>query len=571
MPGIITEMPKKNRKKPVEQPPDPPKTAEPYVKPSTLPFPPWPKGGGKGNLTRPAELMEYWQSLPPEFIARTNFYVNREHPKLDRLQELTDEQREQIRLKMRRYPSKYIDKPAEPWDDLPDLRMAILRRYGSGDYKLYLNDCGAKTKESLAAKDPELASRNLCKCLISFWDPDYPPILDPSRPDKGIGILDWTHPANASYVAELRMKGIQAPNTKEESEVANDVVKTLVDQVGSLADKVAAHETDRLVDRIAEKVNPQGSNGQQSAASQIVDVLRAAKELNPPPAPVTAAASQETQMAGTLALVERIMSMKAENPMVDLYKLQLQATIDEMKEYRAETRRLQEQLAAKKDGDGNFESWIDKIEKIAPKVQGLLGLGGEKLTDVVHGRRRSVWEELALSAIPQLAPGLNAILGNAASYFLAPKTGGLGSPTPGQAALPAPNGQPAAPDPLEPLRQKVGGFLGANIGPLQKRFEAFVKGEPRDPDDAQYGNVDGSDFALWVHEEHGNQILQDARALGSANITAMFRNSPYWPAIAAHETKFAQFLDQILAFQPDEEEKPKDEEEKPVDLTEGEK
>ena len=281
-----------------------------------------------------------------------------------------------------------------------------------------------------------------------------------------MGILDWKHPANASYISELRMKGILPPGEKEEEDVATEVVKTLVDKVESLADKVAVHEQDRLVERIAEKVSPQGN--QQSAAGQIVDVLRAAREFNPPAAVAPAPASPESQMAGTLALVEKIMTMKAENPMVDLYKMQLQQNLDEMKEYRAEMRRLQEKLSEKQNGEG-VESLIMKAKTLIPETRGLFDLGGDKLTEVVHGRRRSFWEELALKAVDQLSPGVNALASAGAQFLLTPRNGGigLGAPPPQQqAALPAPaNGQPQqqqAPDPLLPLKQRVGGFLGAN-------------------------------------------------------------------------------------------------------------
>lgn len=564
MPGNVTELPAKRGKKPQKEPEAMPESDPRAVPVATERFPPWPRGKGKGNFATAEEVIAYWQSLAGKFINRTNFYVNREKPVLDRLKEYPPDQVREMREHKRRYPAKYIDKPDRPWEPDQEFRMYFLERYGSGDYKIFLNDAGVtKNKE----KDPDLESRNLCKALYSIWDSAYPPILDPSRPDKGLGILDWNHPANASYVGELKMKGIVPPGEKEE-EVANEVVKTLVDKVGVLADKVATHEQDRLVERIAEKVNPQG-NGQQSMAGTIVDVMRAAKEMNAPPpsAPVAAALSPDAQMAGTLTLVEKIMTMKAENPMVELYKLQLQSTIDEMKEYRNDVRRLQDKLAEKQQenkGD-NLESIIDKFEKIAPKIQGLLGLGGDKLTDVVHGRRRGFWEELALKAVEELSPGVNSLLTAGGQFLLAPK-GQLQIGPAQQAALPAPNGnaqQPQA-DPLLPLKQKVGNFLGANLRPLQKHFEAYVKAELRDPDDKESGIQDGSDFAMWIEENHGVDILTDARQLGADQITLMFQSTPaIWAAIKPHEQKFKEFLYQVLAYTPEE-----GDEGRPVDLTE---
>jgi hypothetical protein len=251
---------------------------------------------------------------------------------------------------------------------------------------------------------------------------------------------------------------------------------------------------------------------------------------------------------------------------------QIDTSAAEVKELRGQVFQLLTQKQENKGGD-NLESIIDKFEKIAPKIQGILGLGGEKLTDVVHGRRRGFWEELALKAVEELAPGVNSFLTAGGQFLLAPKGGQLqiGGPQATQAALPAPNGngQPQQQaDPLLPLKQKVGNFLGANLRPLQKHFEAYVKGELRDPDDKENGVQDGSDFAMWIEENHGVEILTDARTLGADQITLMFQSTPaIWAAIKPHEQKFKEFLYQVLAYTPDEQPVP-DDEGKPVDLTE---
>jgi hypothetical protein len=306
--------------------------------------------------------------------------------------------------------------------------------------------------------------------------------------------------------------------------------------------------------------------------TKIQDNIRAQTPTAPPPLPPP---DDVVKFKGMVDVVRSIMPQPApatDNKILDtviaLMMKQIDTSQTETKELRQELREVLKERQTKPDGDG-LESLIDKLGVLAPKLKDLLGLGGEKLTDVVHGRRRPWYEELAINAVPQLAPGINTLLGAAASYFLTPRGNGLGAvpaPNGAAAALPPANGQPPAPaDPLEQLRQKVGGFLGANIMPLQKHFEAFVKGAPRDEKDPAEGIQDGSDFAFWVFDNFGPQILQDARALGSANITAMFKASPYWAAIAPEQAKFTQFLDQVLSFQPDEPEP--GQEAKPVDLT----
>lgn len=298
-------------------------------------------------------------------------------------------------------------------------------------------------------------------------------------------------------------------------------------------------------------------------------------EMAPPPPPAAPPpAPPVNTMSDTLNLVNTIMTMKADNPMSEIYRQEMQSLREEMKSEREENRRLQREMreaaekraAAPATGE-TFETIIDKFEKIAPKLQGLLGLGGEKVTDIVHGRRREWWQELAISAAPQIAPGLNAIMGAAANYFTMPR-GSLGQPPPpsGQAALPPPHAPAGPPDPNEQLRQSVGAYLQINLPTVRKYFEGFVKGLPSENDPES--KMDGEDFAIWVNQ--GNpQILKDARSLGSANLVDMFQRAPtIWVNIAPFEKQFRQFLDQVLSFAPDEVEEP--EEGQPVDLTEEE-
>ena len=411
--------------------------------------------------------------------------------------------------------TKYLVKYTQPLED----ENLIMIDYGSGRYRLQLVHRKPAADKSDAIDTTE----------IEIYNPKYPPLIP-----REVWMND---PRNKRWEALLPPKEAPAPPP-----------------AAGIASVTEAFDT----------------------FTKIRKDMR--EEIAPPPAPQSPPAQPATTMSDTLNLVDKIMSMKADNPMSDIYRDELKAMRDEIRAEREENRKLQREMReaaekraeSKSDGNGDFESWVDKIEKIAPKLQGLLGLGGEKVTDIVHGRRREWWQELLISAAPQVAPGLNAMMGAAANYFLMPKGGLGGAPqaNPGQQALPGPtNGQPPQPDSLHPLRVKVGRFLESNLMPMQKAFEDFMKKKPRDPEDAEQGYLDGSDFAAWVAEYHGPQILQDARSLGSANIVEMFKAAPaIWAAIAPKEVQFRQFLDQVLAFTPDEVEE--SEEGKPVDLTE---
>ena len=70
---------------------------------------------------------------------------------------------------------------------------------------------------------------------------------------------------------------------------------------------------------------------------------------------------------------------------------------------------------------------------------------------------------------------------------------------------------------------------------------------------------------MWVCDYHGEEILKDARALGTAQIMQMFRQSPYWIHMQKNEAKLAEFLDQALQYSPEAEPEP----EGPIDLSGG--
>lgn len=405
--------------------------------------------------------------------------------------------------------TKYLVKLQQPIQDEDWLMID----YGSGKYRLQL----VHRKPAADKAD----SIDTYECEI--FNPKFPPKIP-----RNVWMND---PRNEKWASLL---------PKEEPVVPPTGLGTVTDAFATFT---------KIRQDMREEFTPPAAVPQDDVAKfkGMVDVVRT---IMPQPAPATDNKMLDTVMA--------------------LMMKQIDASQQETRELRAELRTAMGQKQA--NGDSSFEAMLDKFEKIAPKLQGLLGLGGEKLTDVVHGRRRPWYEELAVNALPQLAPGFNTLIGAAASYFMGGNKPGLGGGAAApQTQLAAANGQPAAAaaDPLEALRKKVGAFLGANILPMQKRFEAFVKGELRDPSDPSQGKADGTDFAYWIFESFGNDILQSARQLGSANITAMFRDSPYWVAIQPQEKKFAEFLDQVLAFTPDEGNE-NNEEEAPVDLTEEE-
>ena len=81
-------------------------------------------------------------------------------------------------------------------------------------------------------------------------------------------------------------------------------------------------------------------------------------------------------------------------------------------------------------------------------------------------------------------------------------------------------------------------------------------------------STDGGDFAQWIFDGVGEAPLQDARALGTERIMGLFKSAPQWPAIASQEQALTQFVNEILAWQPELTDEEEDEtEDEGVDLT----
>lgn len=224
------------------QPQTIPKAAEKQAKTrrkTARPFPNPPRPKTKNGTIDPEKFFPYWYRLPrPEFAEREALYIQREWPVQDFTKGLTPDQREEVRRnpqKLRKYRTKYITKYLTPFET-EDWRLEILRRHGSGDYKLFLNDTGITG---------ELPSVTVSKTFLSLRDDEYPPVLD--RPE----LLDLEDPANKSYIESLRMKGIPLPgeepiSTHEEDEMANvAVVEKILEQNQQLTNTVMEQARDR--------------------------------------------------------------------------------------------------------------------------------------------------------------------------------------------------------------------------------------------------------------------------------------------------------------------------------------
>lgn len=559
MPTSTANPPKKNAKRgtklvqmepqtPFDNPQSPPETDDsppvearpPVSKGATnpKPFPIPPKASLKGGYCEESVGMAYWRGIPEEFKDRLTVYINREHPVLNRMVEVTPEDVELMRQHKKRYPIKYIDLPPEPFSE--DTAGEFLNRYGSGKYKVFVNDVGIK-----GAKAPDLQSRNLCKFMVKVYDSDHPPILDPSRPDKGLGVLDWTHPENQSYVAELRTRGIFPPDEKAGDSVAESVVTTLVDKISDLSDRVGVHETDRLVDRIAEKIN---GGGGQSRASETLQIMQATKEML---APKTADAA--TPPADPFEIAAKMNAARANDPMIPVLMQLLKDSQTANEAARQREYELLKERASAPPSKNLLEQALELAntpEKLEPlkKLAGFFGFGGSESTgrpgrttgmDILNSLVQGPAGEVLARGAAQLLITIPSMLqSNPAN------ANGNGNGQPATQAnpqvLPPVNQQPQQETPEQRIHR-----IGATIT-RPMIAEWFMK------------DATGEQFAQWMNDSWPDDY-SFIKLLGAENLIQRYRNSPIvWPAISFREKEFIAFIQEFCAWNP-----PKDEDGEP--------
>lgn len=296
-----------------------------------------------------------------------------------------------------------------------------------------------------------------------------------------------------------------------------------------------------------------------AAANQFIEGVKIAGEIrkqvrdeNPAPAP---AQSESTSLAGTLQLVTTIMGMKAENPMNEVYRDEMRALRDELKEERAENRRLMERRNAEPEKKFGLREAIGELKEVLPTVKDLL----PQVSETVRAGRTN-WIDVAQS----IAPGVIDWAGKIAYAFAArnpaPMMGQQPNSQPHQQAIAAPNGngQPAAPQPP----QEVPAFVKVLSQPTAlNSFQRYFAGYKSD------SGQTGGDFANWIFDAEGIEPLKSARAMGTSHILALLKQSAFWPVFASDEAKLVQFIDDALAWQPPADEPEEDDEEEAVDLT----
>ena len=308
-----------------------------------------------------------------------------------------------------------------------------------------------------------------------------------------------------------------------------------------------------------------GINTLTDAFKTFGEIRHAIKEEMTPP--VTAAPAGDP-MSNALSMVQTIMAMKADNPMVEIMKLQLQSVNDQAERARDREAQLQKELRelvikmSDRKSEGGEQKFglreaIGELKEFMPAIKEFLPQVGESAR-----ASRSGWLDVARDVAPGIIDWGGKIALAVASRMPSPPTPSPMNPgqRPAQIAPPAngapPQQQQAPQEPPEFVRFLSQPFV---FNTFQNYFRGF-----------KAGTTTGGDFAEWVSDGGGEEPLKQARSMGSANIMHMLKSSPAWVLFQSDEAQLAQFIDDTLAWAPapaDDDDDDAEEDKDSVDLT----
>jgi hypothetical protein len=285
------------------------------------------------------------------------------------------------------------------------------------------------------------------------------------------------------------------------------------------------------------------------------------------PAVGTVATAQADPMASSLKMVETIMAMKADNPMVEIMKLQLQSVNDQAEKARDREAALQKELRdimlkmterQQPQQNGGLKGILAELKEFMPAIKELIPAAAE----TVRATHSNGWDILR-DVAPTVASGLFGLINVIASRWPVAPAPANGTAPQAQIAAPAQaNGQPPQQQQAQTPPQNLPRFVQFLAQP--SNFEAFK----RYFTGFKEGRNTGADFAEWIFDGNGEEPVKEARGMGTLNIMALLKGSQAWFIFQADEAKLAEFIDQALAWQAPEPDGDEDEDEL-VDLTEG--
>lgn len=184
---------------------------------------------------------------------------------------------------------------------------------------------------------------------------------------------------------------------------------------------------------------------------------------------------------------------------------------------------------------------IDKWKKIQEAIGGSKPESDSIITPGIRSKM-SGWQEFTVNILEKAfeSPVLGSVLGSWTQGMFARSMGQTQAP-----AAVAPIGALPNPASSQPNQmQQVIDFLNTMAAPMLNMFG---------------DGMDGSDFAEWLYEGHGETWMhpsgtalpwyEGAKQIGSPNLLQFFQRSPYWAKLQPQEVRFKTFLDQFVAWE----------------------
>ena len=287
-------------------------------------------------------------------------------------------------------------------------------------------------------------------------------------------------------------------------------------------------------EELKEEMTP--NEPQQTRTNEVLETMKAAKDLFAPPATVPATTPAKDPLEIATALFTIMNQTKADNPAIDMYRDELKAARDEMKEMRAaalaqvatpaeKPKTLIEQLT-------DFKALKDVFSNgtVAETVRA----GRPGALDVIRDLGSKFFES-------DLASGVGQYLASLATRNVS------GNGAPPQMSNPGNAMQPAQTE-----QQQFAQFIETTLNPALRRF--YSQG------------MAGSDFAGWLYDafpERLTQLQNFTHPLapgmkGASVIVAAYKRTPeMWNLIQAQregEPSFVQFVSEFCRWKPEDSE-----------------
>jgi hypothetical protein len=398
----------------------------------------------------------------------------------------------------------YLNRYSEPVRD----EHQVMMEYGSGRYRLMLSQNKVSPDES----------NEIARFEFEIYNTQYPPKVP-----------------RAAWVNDSRNAKWEALLPKETPPGAVTAASTIVDAMKMVSD---------IRRDVRDEMDP-GEQQPQTSTSDMLATMKAAKDLF---APATAPATTQTATAAkdpleiATALFTIMNQTKADNPALDLYRDELKAAREEMKEMRAEARAQPATAPSKTFLEQALElaSNPDKLEPLK-KLASAFGFGGgEPIGRPGRTTGMDILNNLVSGpAGAQLAQGLGHVLMSLPSMFASNPANGMQMPHPPPVVLPAVNPGPSQPETPGQRIQRI-----SEAVTRQMLGEFFMK------------NATGADFAASMHNfwPEDTVFLQ---SFGPENLVDRYRRFPQaWAVISYREPDFIQFITEFCAWKPEDDEGP---------------